>query len=100
MKKYKRKVDNKMKWYGDTDTDKHVIRINKNKNSRAKKNPPKGEGYRKKDYTLINTIVHEETHAVHPKMSERKVVKEARRKVFEMSMKKKKKFYSKYAKKS
>ena len=84
MDKYKRVRDPKMRWHGDIDEKKKVIRINDSK----KKNQKKGE--------LIDTIVHEETHRMHPKMHEKTVRKEAKRKVESMSTKEKSKLYKRY----
>lgn len=57
--KYKRVVDNKMRWQGDIDDEKNIIRINKEKS--------------KKKSSIIDTIVHEEMHKDHPKMHEKTV---------------------------
>ena len=84
MIKYKRKVDNKMRWYGDTDTTKKVIRINKKKSKKA------GRG------ELLNTIVHEELHAKHPRMKERGVIKKSTTVTNKMSREQKAKLYKKY----
>ena len=54
IKQYKRKVDNKMHAYGETDLEKKTIRINKSK----KKNSP-GD--------VADTILHEKLHILHPK---------------------------------
>ena len=81
---YKRIVDNKMRWHGDTDTEKHVIRINKSK----KKNKDRGE--------IIDTIVHEETHAAHPRMHEKTVRKHTIKKLKRLSRAQKQKLYSRY----
>jgi hypothetical protein len=55
-----RKVDRKMRLFGETDTDKKTIRVN----------PRKGE--------LLNTILHEELHLKHPKMTETNIKKKAK----------------------
>jgi hypothetical protein len=81
---YKRKVDNKMKWYGNTDTKKKVIRINKKKSKRA----GKGE--------LIDSIMHEEVHAKHPRMKEKSVERKTTRVVKAASRKKKARLYKRY----
>ncbi|MCH8069283.1 MAG: transposase [Candidatus Marinimicrobia bacterium] len=60
---YTRKVDNTMKGFGETDFKKKVIRINKSK----KKNKRKGE--------ILDTIVHEEQHRIHPGMKEKNIKK-------------------------
>jgi len=56
---YKRKVDSKMRSFGEIDFEKKSIRIN----------PKKGE--------VLNTIVHEEVHRRYPDKSERWVKKRA-----------------------
>jgi len=68
-KGYARKVDRKMRDYGEIDYDKKVIRVN----------PKKGD--------LINTILHEELHKQHPGWNEKKVKKEAAKKEKSMSLK-------------
>lgn len=81
ISKYKRKVDNKMRSFGETDLDKKTIRINKSK----KKNTP-GD--------ILDTIVHEKDHILHPKRSEKNVRKSAEKKIRKMSPKQKQKHYS------
>ena len=93
MMKYKRRVNNKLRGaLGETYFDKKTIVINKKRH----KNPVVMKKFAKVDRTLINTIVHEELHAKHPKMYEKTVRKLARVKVNKMSIAKKKKLYSKY----
>ena len=58
---YSRKVDKKMRDYGETDYSRGLIRIN----------PRKGE--------TINTIIHEELHRKYPDKGERWVKKRAKR---------------------
>ena len=84
LKAYKKVKDNKMRWYGDTDTDKKVIRVNKSKN----KNKKHGD--------VIDTIVHEENHVKHPRMHEKTVRKTTKLQVKRMSVQSKKKAYSRY----
>lgn len=79
-----RKVDNKMRAFGETDLKKKTIRINKKK---SKKSKP-GE--------VIDTIVHEEMHRKHPKMKEKTVRKKTKSSVGRMSKKVKSKHYSKF----
>jgi hypothetical protein len=81
IKKFKRKVDNKMHAYGETDIEKKTIRINKNK----KKNKP-GD--------ILDTIIHEKQHIVHPKMSERNIRRLTKQVKKTMSPITKKKHYS------
>lgn len=86
-KKWKRLVDNRMRDYGDTDIDKRVIRVNKSK----KKNKKRGD--------IIDTIVHEEDHAKHPRKHEKTVRRDTKRKLKRMSRETKQRLYSKYKKK-
>ncbi len=87
MAKYKRVTSNKMRYFGDIDDEKRVIRVNKRR-SKSKDGKKKGG--------LIDTIVHEETHRLHPKMHEKTVIKATKRSVKRMSARQKKKNYSKF----
>lgn len=60
--KYKRKVDTKMRDYGETDFEKKQIRVN-----------PK-----KRD--LLNTIIHEELHRQYPEKPEKWIQKKTEKK--------------------
>lgn len=80
LKRYKTIVDNKIKYFGETDTTKRIIRVNKSK----KKN-------RRGD--VLNTIVHEEMHAHNPKMSEKQVVSKTKQKIARMLKKQKNRYY-------
>jgi hypothetical protein len=82
LKKYKKRVDNKMYSYGDTDLEKKVIRINKKKN---KKKGSRGE--------LLDSITHEITHVKHPHMLEKNVRKYTKKQVKRLGKKRKQKFY-------
>lgn len=81
IKTYKRTVDNKMHVYGETDLDKKTIRINK-----SKKKNIHGD--------IIDTIVHEKEHILHPKKRETTVRKDTEKKLKTMSPKQKKKHYN------
>ena len=70
-----------MRAFGDTDTEKKLIRINK------KKSKAHGSG------ELLDTIVHEKMHADHPKRYERTVRKKTRIMIKRMSNKRKQKMY-------
>lgn len=87
-KKWKRKTDNRMRDYGEIDFVTGAIKINK-KESRA-------YGKKKKVAGVLDTIVHEEMHAKHPRMHEKTVRKKAKRRIKKMSRKQKAKQYSKY----
>lgn len=92
--RYKRVVNNKLPYFGDIDEDKKVITINKKIHEKAKK---KGIfGIPKKDSTIINTIVHEEKHRLHPRMHEKTVRKETQKDVKKLSQKQKHKLYARY----
>lgn len=82
--KYKVKVDNKMAYFGDTDTSKKLIRINKKK---AKETKQKGE--------LLDTIYHEVAHSNHPRMKEKTIQKLTERNTKYASKKTKAKLYAK-----
>lgn len=63
-KKYKVSVDNKMPYFGVTDTKRRTIKINKRKSKSTKQ---KGE--------LLDSLAHEVNHARFPRKSERAVEK-------------------------
>lgn len=84
---YKYVVDNKMRNYGDIDTDKRIIRINK-KASRQWSKEHRGAG-------LLDSIVHEETHRKHPRMGEKAIKRKTKQQVKHMSKRQKAKSYSK-----
>ncbi len=65
---YKRKVDRSMHDYGETDYENKVIRVN----------PRKGN--------LLNTIIHEELHRVHPDWEERKIRKVSKKNETSLTM--------------
>lgn len=75
---WKRKVDKKMKDYGDIDYQKKRIRIN----------PKKGE--------MLTTILHEEEHRKYPSKTEKLVEKAAKAKEKKLSPKKAIKLLKKY----
>ena len=75
-----------MRDFGSFDPNTGIIRINKRKNKKSKK---RGE--------LIDTIVHEEMHARHPKMYEKTVRKKTVQLLKKMSRNRKNRLYSKYS---
>ena len=81
ISKYKRKVDNKMRSFGETDLGKKTIRINK-----SKKKNQSGD--------ILDTIAHEKEHILHPNKSEKKVRKDTAKKVSKMSPRQKQKHYN------
>ena len=91
----KRVVNNKLKSaYGQTNLDTKKVEINKKahknmKLERVNKNPNGTE-------SLVDTIVHEEMHAKHPKMHEKTVRKKAKKVVARLSQKQKSKIRAKY----
>lgn len=98
MKGYKNVVDNRMRHFGDTDLNAKIIRVNKRKakNPPAKKQPL--NNHAKKYPELLDTIVHEQYHAKHPKATEKTTKKQTRKLITKMVPKQKKKLYSKFAK--
>lgn len=90
---YKIKVDNGMRGiFGETDEGNRTIRINKKLHAQKSgghliKNPNGTE-------KLIGTLVHEVTHAKHPKMHERTVRKLSKKRLKKMSTKTKGKYYA------
>ncbi len=98
-KKYiKRKIDNKMGSYGETDLRNKTIKINK---KLIKKNPSKVRPVNKgaKKYPdLLDTIYHEELHIKHPKMTEKDVRKKTTKAVRTLTKKQKARLYGKYKK--
>lgn len=98
-KGYRYVVDNKLKAFGITHYDKKTIKVNKKLHKKArklKKGHIKKYGIPKKDMTLINTIVHEELHRKHPKMTEKSVRKKARTDVKKLSKKQRSRLYAKF----
>ena len=93
--KFTRKIDNKLRGaYGETDLERGVIRINKarHQNKKYKRINPNKDGSEK----LYGTIYHEETHAKHPKLTEREVLKREKHFVKSGSKKQKAKLYKLY----
>lgn len=82
-KMYKVKTDNKMRWFGDTDLDKKVIRVNR---KRSRKSGRPGE--------VLDTIVHEVQHAKHPRMSESGVRKKTVKVIKNLTKRQKKSYYN------
>lgn len=87
-------IDNSMKWLGETDTTDKVIRINKNLHHKDSVKSLTRKGKRKAE--LLDTIVHEEMHARHPRMHEKTVYKKTREKVKKLTQKQKHKLYSRF----
>lgn len=85
IKHFKRKVDNKMRDFGETDLVKKTIRINK-----SKKLNKAGD--------IINTIVHEKRHILHPNEHEKTVRKKTKQLLKKMTPKQKSKHYSLFKK--
>lgn len=82
--------------YGDTDLKKHIIRVNRKKARKTPmfKRPVNKHASRYPD--VLDTIVHEELHAAHPKMRERTVRKRARKLVKKLRPHQKRKLYNRY----
>lgn len=91
FKKHKKlhKVDNRMRSFGDFDENTGVIRINKKMSKRQKKgNYPE----------VLDTIVHEEYHAKHPKATEKKTYKATKRIIKKLPPKARNRLYARYKK--
>ena len=92
----RRIVDNKMRDYGSEDDRTHTIRINK---ALSKKDPnlvrPVNKGASRYP-GVLDTIVHEEMHASHPKLTEKSVWKRTRRKMQTMKPEAKRKAYARF----
>ncbi len=81
--RYKRFTDNKMRSSGSIDYDKKEIKVNRKKS----KNEPGG---------VLDTMVHEEMHRLHPRRHEKNVKSMTTEQVRNMSKGKKKKIFSLY----
>lgn len=79
-----------MKWMGDTNTDDKIIRINKRLHHKLVKR------HEAKKAELLDTIVHEEMHAKHPKMKEKTVHRKTPKVLKKLTMAQKKKLYAKF----
>jgi hypothetical protein len=95
-KKYKRIVDNKMPYYGETDDEKRTIKVNKKKSKDKPSHIKPVNKHASKYPEVLDTITHEEMHAKHPKMHEKTVRIETRNLMKKMSENKKRKMYSLY----
>jgi len=94
--KVRRIVDNKMRDYGSEDDRTHTIRVNK---SLSKKDPNLVRPVNKwasRYPGVLDTIVHEEMHAQHPKMTEKAVWKRTKGKMRTMKPEAKRKAYKRY----
>ena len=82
--------------YGETDFQKKTIGVNKA--FHKSKGNHRGDIKKNKDgsASLIDSMIHEEIHAKHPKMLEKTVRKVTPRKVKKMSKKEKQKEYNKF----
>jgi len=81
-KNWKRMVDNKMRWQGDTDNKKRLIRINKKKSASKT--------------SILDTIVHEELHAQDMSKGEKKVYKKTAEIMERLTPKDKARLYARY----
>lgn len=78
---YKRKVDRRMRYYGECDFENKTIKVN----------PKKGD--------LLNTIIHEELHRKHPEKSEKWVKDKSKKIERGLTVNKAAKLLGKYIKK-
>jgi hypothetical protein len=81
-KGYRVKRDDKMRWQGDTDFERKIIRINPKK---SKKKSGRGG--------VIDTLVHETYHADHPKATEKTTYKAVPKKLKKMGSAQKNRLY-------
>jgi hypothetical protein len=81
-------IDHNMKWQGDTDLKRKVVRINPTK---SKKKSGKGG--------VIDTIVHEEYHIAHPKATEKETYAAVPKILARMTAEQKQKLYARYKRK-
>jgi hypothetical protein len=87
--KYKIKIDNKMRSMGEEDNGKIKINV-----KLSKKYTTSGKLNKHRYPGVADTILHEITHARHPKMHEKTVYKKTRLAIKKMGKKAKKKLYS------
>lgn len=71
-----------MRWFGDTDIKKKVIRVNVKKSKKTKR---KGE--------VLDSIAHETLHARHPKKSEQNIRTLTTKTITKLNKKQKSKLY-------
>ena len=93
---WKFKTTNKGNWYGETDLDKKVIRVNKKYHKSKGNHAPDIKKNKDGSASIIDTLAHEMLHAKHPRMHEKTVRKLTRKKVGKLSKKYKNKLYSKF----
>jgi len=84
---YKKKVVSGTKWYGETDTDGKVIKINK----KLHKERPL---HKKRYPELADSILHETLHAKHPQMTEKETYKKTHKMIKKIGKKGKQKLYN------
>lgn len=80
-KSFKRIVDRRMKDFGEIDFGNRTIRVNPGRTGRG---------------GILDTVIHEELHREFPDMSERKIVKLAKKRAKKMSMKKIARMFDKF----
>lgn len=83
--------------YGETDFDKHLIRVNKKKSRKNPKYTRPVNKHANRYPDVLGTIAHEEKHRKSPKMKEKNVAKYERRIVKKLSKQQKKRYYSLFA---
>lgn len=93
LKGYKKKIDNKSKYFGVTDVNKKTIQINK---SLSKKELVSGAKNKHHYPGVLDTEVHELNHALHPKMTEKTDYKITPKKIKKMTRKQKQRVYNKF----
>lgn len=94
-KGYKYTVNNKMKSFGTTDTQKKKVQINKKMSKKTTLYGGKRKNSRDPKYPgVLDTIVHEHYHAKHPKATEKTTYKKTKQLVKNMGRKQKQKMYN------
>ena len=95
-KEYKKVVDNKMRYWGDCNFQKKVIRVNRKKSRKDPLRVRPINKHARRYPDVLDTMVHEENHANHPKMHEKNIRKKTLRDIKKMTRKQKQKIYSRY----
>lgn len=94
-KKYKYSVDNGMRYFGETDTDRKTVKINKRMSKSTTLTGAKRKNSPDRRYPgVLDTIVHERYHAEHPKATEKTTYRKTKQMVKRMGRKAKQKAYS------
>lgn len=93
-KAYKRVVNNKLPYYGETDLAKKTIKINKTMSKKHPVHKRPLNKHAKKYPEVLDTIAHEIHHVMHPKKLEKNVRKATKRLIKKMTPGQKRKHYN------